>query len=338
MKILGIDTSFDDTAAAVVLDGRAVLSNVVSNRMDLHAEFGGIVPEVAFREHILRIWPVVHEALAHAETSLDELDAVAVTYGPGLIGSLMVGVAFARELAVARGRPVVLVNHLEGHLYSPFLDDGPEPVFPHCALIVSGGHTSLYRVDAWGSYRMIGNSRDDAAGEAFDKIAKFLGLGYPGGPIVDAEADRAATALPDVPRPMKGSDNYDFSFSGLKTAVIQRCRRAEHAGTPLPIPEVCRGVREAVVDVLVDKAVRAALDLRLPMLTLSGGVAANRTLADTMAEAAARQGIAFATTKREYATDNAAMIAGVAAHLYAARGPSPLDTDVAARLPLGPRV
>ncbi|MBE7557460.1 tRNA (adenosine(37)-N6)-threonylcarbamoyltransferase complex transferase subunit TsaD [bacterium] len=337
MNLLGIDTSFDDTAAAVVADGRTILSNVVSSRLELHEHFGGIVPEVAFREHVLRIQTVVEEALARANTPLDKLDAVAVTYGPGLLGSLMVGVSFARALAVGRGLPTVLVNHLEGHLYSPFLSDGAEPRFPHCAMIVSGGHTSLYRVEAWGKYTMLGNSRDDAAGEAFDKVAKFLGLGYPGGPIVDQYAQRAKAGLPDLPRPMLHSDDYDFSFSGLKTAVIARLVKAEKDRETIPAEDVCRGVLEAVVEVLTSKAMAAALDHGLSQLTLSGGVAANATLRDALAREAEKQGIEFLAAPRTLATDNAAMIAGVGWHLLSARGPSPLDQDVMARLPLGPR-
>ena len=337
MIILGIDTSFDDTAAAVVGDGRRMLSNVVSSHLELHERFGGIVPEVAFREHILRIQPVVEEALKEAKTTLEEIEAVAVTYGPGLLGSLMVGVSFARALAVGRGLPTVLVNHLEGHLYSPFLSNGAEPRFPHCAMIVSGGHTSLYRVESWGRYTMLGNSRDDAAGEAFDKVAKFLGLGYPGGPIVDEYAQRTTAGLADLPRPMRYSEDYDFSFSGLKTAVITRLRKAEAVGEAIPHETVCRGVLDAVVDVLVAKAIRAALDFHLPQLTLSGGVAANATLREAMAREAEKQGIEFLAVPRALATDNVAMIAGVGCHLLQLRGPSPLDQDVAARLPLGPR-
>jgi tRNA N6-adenosine threonylcarbamoyltransferase len=336
MKILGIDTSFDDTAAAVVRDGEEILSNVVSSRMELHLPFGGIVPEVAFREHGLRIWPVVEKALQDANTKQEELDAVAVTHGPGLLGSLLVGLSFARSLAQGLSIPYIAVNHLEGHLYSPFMGE-IDAVFPHCALIVSGGHTSLYRVDGWGDYRMLGNSRDDAAGEAFDKIAKFLGLGYPGGPVVSQLAEKAQESL-KLPRPMINADNFDFSFSGLKTAVITRCTKAQESGVPIANERVCRGMLEAVVDVLVEKSVRAALDYNLPLLTLSGGVAANTQLRESMAQEAKRQNISFAATPKQLAMDNASMIAGVGYHLYKKRGPSPLDLDVAARLPLGPRI
>lgn len=342
MKILGIETSCDETSAAVVQGGMRVLSNVVASQIALHQAHGGVVPELAARGHVTAIIPVVETALAEAEVELAAVDAIAVTVGPGLAGSLLVGVNVAKSLAYALDKPLIPVNHLEGHVYANWLtpagaEPRPAPRFPVVCLLVSGGHTELILMTGHREYRHLGRTLDDAAGEAFDKGARLLGLGYPGGPAIQKAAAGGRPDAFELPRAWLGESD-DFSFSGLKTAVIGRLRAAERAGVSLPVPSVCCGVLEAVVEVLVEKAIRAALDFNLPLLTLSGGVAANATLCAALAREAERQAVAFLPCPRALATDNAAMIAGVGYHLLAARGASRLDQDVAARLPLGSRV
>jgi N6-L-threonylcarbamoyladenine synthase len=283
MLILGIDTSCDDTSASVVEDGSKIVSNVVSGQEVIHGRYGGIVPELASRRHIEMIWPVVDKALRRAKAGLGDLSAVSVCHGPGLIGSLLVGCSFAKAMCFSTGLPLVSVNHLEGHIFSCFLsgDSYPDgarsgatsPEFPFIALIVSGGHTCLYRVDGFGRYRELGRTRDDAAGEAYDKVSKLLGLGYPGGPLIDALAQKGDPAAVDFPRAYL-PEGLDFSFSGLKTAVMNYLKGKERAS----VHDICAGFQQAVVDVLVRKTEGAAKKEGIGRVTVSGGVGANSLL------------------------------------------------------------
>jgi N6-L-threonylcarbamoyladenine synthase len=318
--VLGIETSCDETAAAVVAEGRDVRSSVVSSQIDLHARFGGVVPEIASRAHVDLLTPVVAEAmlLAGVEDGR-ELAAVACTVGPGLIGSLLVGVSHAKALALVWGVPFVGVNHLEGHLYASFLEE-PDLELPAVVVLVSGGHTMLILMEAPGRYRLLGQTIDDAAGEAFDKVARFLGLGYPGGPAIDRiamEGDPAAVAFP---RGLKG-DGYDFSFSGLKTSVITHVRKHPE----LSVPDVAASFQEAVVDVLVTKARAAAKEVGAKAICLAGGVAANSVLRERTLDACIEDGLHAYLPSRSMCTDNAAMIAAAGWWRLQSDGPTPLD-------------
>jgi N6-L-threonylcarbamoyladenine synthase len=338
MLVLGVETSCDETAAAVVEDGRRVRSDVVASQVLVHAQYGGVVPEVASRQHVATIVPVIRRAAADAGIALAELDAVAVTCGPGLVGALLVGVETAKALAYALGKPVVGVNHLAGHLAAVFLEDPtvPEPPpYPHLALLVSGGHTALIRVDGPGATRLLGATRDDAAGEAFDKVGKLLGLGYPGGVVIDRLAATGDPKAVAFPRALAGRDDIDFSFSGLKTAV------ATHLGGAAPpagaaLADVCASFQAAVVDVLVRKSRRALVREGLRHLQLCGGVAANRGLRAGLAAAAATDGFALYIPPPKRCTDNAAMIAAAGSQLLARGVRAPLDLGVDPGLPLDP--
>jgi len=351
VRILGIESSCDETAAALVVDGRRILSSVVASQIDIHRKYGGVVPELASREHLRQIVPVVREALAGAELRLDEVDAIAVTQGPGLVGSLLVGITYGKTLAEALGKPLLAVNHLEGHVHAAFLQahqNGDTPELPAVCLIVSGGHTVLYEVktdSASGSgalhYRKLGQTRDDAAGEAYDKVAKLLGLGYPGGPILD----RLAAAADNTPPPVKfgptrtRGNPLDFSFSGLKTAVLYHLREhPEYNGEvakreeavaqgdrkledllPLCSAETLGLVREfqsAVVRDLVDRTLAAAEETSVGTILVSGGVAANSQLRATLRVRAAERGLKIFFPSCELSTDNAAMIAAAAYPRY----------------------
>jgi N6-L-threonylcarbamoyladenine synthase len=318
--ILGIESSCDETAAAVVVGGHEVRSSVVSSQIDLHARFGGVVPEVASRAHVERIVPVIVEAMGEAGIEGRDLDAVAATYGPGLVGALLVGVSAAKALALVWDVPFVAVNHLEGHLVASFLED-PDLELPVVVLLVSGGHTMLVALEAPTQYRVLGATLDDAAGEAFDKVARYLGLGYPGGPAIDrlsAEGDPTAIRFP---RAMRG-DSLDFSFSGLKTSVVNHVRKHPEVRTA----DVAASFQAAAVDVLVDKARRAAEQVGAKGICLGGGVAANSLLRDRIAAACAEDGLRAFLPSRALCTDNAAMIAAAAWHRLGATGPSPLST------------
>jgi N6-L-threonylcarbamoyladenine synthase len=317
--ILGIETSCDETAAAVVRDGREVLSSVVSSQIDLHARFGGVVPEVASRAHVELLTPVVAEALVEAGVEGEEVDAVAATAGPGLIGSLLVGVSAAKAMALVWDVPYVAVNHLEAHCVAAFLEE-PDLQPPIVVLLVSGGHTLLVEVADVGRYRILGGTVDDAAGEAFDKVARFLGLGYPGGPVIDREATAGDPAAIRFPRAML-DDGLDLSFSGLKTSVVNHVRKHPDVSTA----DVCASFQEAVVDVLVTKARRAARQVGARGLALAGGVAANSQLRERVLDACAEDGLQGFLPSRAMCTDNAAMVAATAFHRLRADGPSPLD-------------
>ena len=330
MKILGIETSCDETAAAVVEDGRRILSNVVASQTRVHAPYGGIVPEVASRHHLEGLVPVVEAALKEARCRWSDLSAVAVTYGPGLSGSLLVGLNLAKAIAFARSLPLVGVHHLEAHNYANWLDDGGPPPqgFPVLALIVSGAHTDLVLMEGHGRYRRLGRTRDDAAGEAFDKVGRFLGLGFPGGPAIERAAAHVSHTSLRLPRAWMGGAS-DFSFSGLKTAVLRLAR--QRGGQTLPAAEVAAAFQEAVVDVLVTKTVRAARREGVSQILLSGGVAANAALRDRLAR---RSPVPMRVPPPNLCTDNGAMVA-VCAHFRIQRGlVSGLDLDVAAAVPI----
>jgi N6-L-threonylcarbamoyladenine synthase len=333
VRVLAIETSCDETASAVVEDGRRALSDVVATQIEIHRRWGGVVPELASRNHVVQVMPVVDEALARAGVGPEALDAIAVTSGPGLVGALLVGVQAAKALALAWEKPLVGVNHLEGHLVAAFLCEKP-PEFPYLGLVVSGGHTSLYAAHAFGDYRLLGQTRDDAAGEAFDKGAKLLGLPYPGGIAIDRlakEGDASALRFPKAI--VKGAD-LDFSFSGLKTALLRHVK--EH-GVPAgsALADLCASYQEAIVRALVEKAFRAARRLQFPRLVLSGGVAANSRLrAAVAARAGEYEGMEVFLPAPGLCTDNAAMIgvAGTHAFLRGRRSGADLAADPAWRL------
>jgi len=352
--VLAVESSCDETGIAVIQDGRRILSNVVASQTALHAASGGIVPEVAARAHLRWIVPVLDQALADAGARVEDVDAVAVTYGPGLAGSLLVGINFAKTLAWVHDKPLVGVNHLEGHLYAAWLrdagqDDGPEPVFPLVALIVSGGHTFLVEMPDHLTYRLLGQTVDDAAGEAFDKVGRLLGLPYPGGPEVSRAAERATRHDAAFPRAWLG-ETFDFSFSGLKTAArrtIDEARRDE--GLPIgraaeaepearlsgtATTELAWGFQDSVVDVLVTKTIRAAEETGARSIVLGGGVAANHALRARLAGEAEALGLPLIVPRPALCTDNGAMIGAAGARRFAAGERSGLDLDARPSLPL----
>lgn len=327
MLILGIDTSCDDTAAGVVEDGRRIVSHFISGQDEIHEKYGGIVPELASRRHIEMIWPVVNEAMKKAGIGFGDLSAIAVTHGPGLIGSLLVGTCFAKSLAYVHSIPLVAVNHLEGHIFSTFLEFAPR--FPFLAMVVSGGHTSIYLVKAVGVYIEIGRTRDDAAGEAYDKVAKLLGYGYPGGPVIDQLASGGNPAAIDFPRP-NFRDSFDFSFSGLKTAVLYHIKKhpeASHA-------DIAASFQSAVVDVLVNRMTEIAEKQGVGRVALSGGVAANRYLRKRLQQTACDNNLQIYMPSLHLCTDNAAMIASAGYYRFIKGDTSDLSLNPMAYLPL----
>ena len=327
--VLGIETSCDETAAAVVMGGTDVLSSVVASQLDEHARFGGVVPEIASRAHLEALPQVTWQALERAHIDYSRIDAVAATVGPGLVGALLVGVSAAKTTALALGVPFVGVNHLEAHLYAALLDE-PNTEFPMLFVLVSGGHTLFVEMTDPHSYRVIGQTIDDAAGEAFDKVARFLGLPYPGGPAIDKAALRGDESAFKFPRAML-HDGLDVSFSGLKTAVINQVRANPSAATD----DVAASFQRAVVDVLVHKARRAATQVGAKTLALGGGVAANSLLRREMARGAEEDGLSIVLPSREMCTDNAAMIASAGWYRLARGESSPLDTGANPNLKLG---
>jgi N6-L-threonylcarbamoyladenine synthase len=331
VKVLGVETSCDETSAAVVRDGSEILSNVVSSQVALHRPYGGVVPELASRNHLLLINSVIEQALAEARTSLNDVDAIAATYGPGLASSLLIGLNAAKGIAFAIGKPFVGVNHVEAHLYSPLLGGTATDPLPMVSLIVSGGHTILAHATAIGKHEILGQTVDDAAGEAFDKVAKLLSLGYPGGPEIEKHAQRGNPTAIDFPRSMLHDGGYNFSFSGLKTSVLYFLRK-----NPQHRPEdVCASFQEAVVDVLVGKVIRAATDLHVHSVSVSGGVSINGRLREKLGVECQRHGLQLLLAPAKLCTDNAAMIAALAYHKLQSSGQSGYALEVAPSIGLG---
>ncbi len=327
--ILGIETSCDDTAAAVLRDA-AVLSSIVSSQDEIHSPYGGVVPELASRQHMYNILPIIDQALRAAETRLEQLDGIAVTCGPGLVGSLLVGISVTKALALAKNLPLIGVNHIEGHILAVRLEH--EVLFPFVCLVVSGGHTSLYVARDWGDYELISGTRDDAAGEAFDKAAKMLGLGYPGGRIIDRLAQNGDPTAIRFPRAHLKKSQEGFSYSGLKTALRHFLQSPGRASWRLE--DIAASYQEAVVDMLVEPTIRAALERGLPRIVVSGGVSANSRLRQRMQEEGRRRGLHVFVASPRFCTDNAAMIALAGAWRLANGMQSSLELNASATLRL----
>ncbi len=335
VRILGVETSCDETAASIVEDGRTILSSVVASQIDLHAQYGGVFPEVASRQHILAIYPIIEQALQQAHLTLGDIDAVAATRGPGLPGSLVVGLNAAKGLALMNDLPLIGVNHLEGHIYSAWLHSqnetpGAAPQFPLLALVVSGGHTELVLISAHLNYRRLGATLDDAAGEAFDKVARLLGLSYPGGPSIQAAAAGGNPIAFDFPRAWL-EDTWNFSFSGLKTAVMREIRKLESRSAPIPTADIAASFQAAVIDVLVSKTMHAAKKFEAKSILIAGGVSANKALRQSFSLRIAA-GLHIPTL--QLCTDNAAMIAAAGYHRFCAGQRDRLDIDILPNWPL----
>jgi N6-L-threonylcarbamoyladenine synthase len=317
MLVLGIETSCDDTAAAVLLDGRTILANVVSSQDEIHGAYGGVVPELASRQHIRNILPVIDAALGKAGVSLKDLGGIAVTQGPGLVGSLLVGLSVAKAMAFRWGMPYVGVNHLEAHLLAIHLEH--EVPFPYIALLASGGHTLLYCVKDIGEYLYLGGTRDDAAGEAYDKVAKMMGLGYPGGRVIDSLAKTGDRKAIRFPRARLKKSPYDFSFSGIKTSVLQHLKSQDQQEWKAHVPDIAASFQEAVVDMLINPTISAAVAQNVNRIVLAGGVAANSRLREKINESAAPKNLQVYFPSAKFCTDNAAMIA-LTGHHWISRG------------------
>ena len=316
--ILAIESSCDETAVAVIKNGHEMLSNVVSTQIEIHRRYGGVVPEIASRKHLELINAVVQEALDQAHMTLDDMTHIAVTYGPGLVGALLVGVATAKALAFASGKPLIGVHHIEGHICANFLVK-QDFHFPLVCLVVSGGHTNIIKITDHGQYLLLGQTKDDAAGEAYDKIARAIGLPYPGGPHIEQLAREGNADAVELPRAWMGEDSYDFSFSGLKSAVLNYLNKAKMKGEEINAADVAASFQQAVLDVLVEKTVRAAVEHGVDTILLAGGVAANGTLRQQLQKAAEVHQIQVHYPPVSFCTDNAAMI-GAAAHYKAVKG------------------
>jgi len=331
--IMGIETSCDETAAAIVKDGKKIISNIVASQISIHQKYGGVVPEIASRKHMEDIIPVIDKALDESGKKITDLSAIAVTYGPGLIGSLLVGLSVAKAIALAKNIPLIGVNHLESHIYANFLEHN-EINPPFICLIVSGGHTSLIYIKCFGEYKLLGQTKDDAAGEAFDKIAKFLDLGYPGGPIIEKLAKEGNPSSIQFPRPILNDKSYDFSFSGLKTAVIYYIKKLEKENKNIPVSDILASFQQAVTDVLVGKTIKAALKFKTKQIILAGGVAANSSLRREIKEKAKLLNIKVFYPSISLCTDNAAMVASAGYYKFKENKKSSLSLDAVSRLPL----
>lgn len=334
--ILAIESSCDETAASVVKNGRSVLSNVISSQIDLHKLYGGVVPEIASRKHIEKINQVIEEALATAGMKLEEMDAVGVTYGPGLVGALLVGVAEAKAISYAKKLPLVGVHHIEGHISANYIEN-PDLEPPFVCLVVSGGHTHLVVVRDYGKYEILGHTRDDAAGEAFDKVARAIGLGYPGGPKIDRLAKEGNPEAIMFPRPKFEDSPYDFSFSGLKSAVLNYLNGCQMKGVEINRADVAASFQKAVCDVLVEHAMLAVKESGLGKFAIAGGVASNSSLREAFAKACEKQGVAFYHPSPIFCTDNAAMIGAAAYYEFIAGKRDGLDLNAVPNLKLGER-
>ncbi len=334
IKILAIESSCDETAAAVVVNGRDMRSNVISSQIDLHTLYGGVVPEIASRKHIEKINQVIEQALKDANMTLDDIDAIGVTYGPGLIGALLVGVAEAKAISYARNIPLVGVHHIEGHISANYIEN-PDLEPPFLCLVVSGGHTHLVRVVDYGKYEILGRTRDDAAGEAFDKVARAIGLGYPGGPKIEKVSHEGNPDAIDFPRAKVGDDVYDFSFSGLKSAVLNYLNGCRMKGIEIVQADVAASFQKAVTDVLVDHAMHAVEEYHADKFAIAGGVASNGVIREAIKEACEKRGVKFYRPSPILCTDNAAMIGAAAYYDFIAGKRSGLDLNAVANLKLG---
>ena len=334
--ILGIESSCDETAASVVRNGREVLSNVISSQIALHTLYGGVVPEIASRKHIEKINVVIEEVLAEAHMTLDDIDAIGVTYGPGLVGALLVGVSEAKAIAYAKNLPLIGVHHIEGHISANYIENKDlEP--PFACLVVSGGHTHLVIVKDYGKYEIVGRTRDDAAGEAFDKVARAIGLGYPGGPKIDKVSKEGNPNAIAFPRAKVADSAYDFSFSGLKSAVLNYLNGCKMKNIPIVQADVAASFQKAVVDVLVEHAMHAVEEYGFKKFAIAGGVASNSALRSAMEEACKKRGVAFYHPSPILCTDNAAMIGAAAYYEYLAGTRSGWDLNAVPNLKLGER-
>jgi N6-L-threonylcarbamoyladenine synthase len=334
--ILAIETSCDETAAAVVRNGREVLSNIISSQIELHKLYGGVVPEIASRKHIEKINQVIEEALVEAKVTLEDIDAIGVTYGPGLVGALLVGVAEAKAISFATKKPLVGVHHIEGHVSANYIENKElEP--PFLCLIVSGGHTHLVLVKEYGTYEIIGRTRDDAAGEAFDKVARAIGLGYPGGPKIDKLSKEGNKNAITFPRAHIEGAPYDFSFSGLKSAVLNHINISEMKQEEINRADIAASFQEAVIDVLVTRTMLAAKDFNMKQVAIAGGVASNSALRDAMRTACTENGLTFYHPSPIFCTDNAAMIGAAAYYEYQKGTRSGLDLNAVPNLKIGER-
>lgn len=334
MYTLALETSCDETSAAVIQDGRQILSNIISTQVPIHRKFGGVVPEIASRQHIEYVMPIIKEALDTAHVSLQEIDHIGVTYGPGLVGALLVGVAAAKALSFALDKPLVGVNHMEGHIFANFLSH-PELEPPFLALVVSGGHTQLVKIEGYNTFTLLGQTRDDAAGEAFDKIARVMGYPYPGGPQIDKLAKDGNPDAIAFPKALHEKHNFEFSFSGLKSAVINYLHNKQQAGEEVNRADVAASFQYAIVDALVQKSVHALKETGLKEIVLAGGVSANKTLQNTLAKAAERTGARLVHPTPILCTDNAVMIACRGYFMYINGEKSPLGLNAVPSLKLG---
>lgn len=336
VRILAIESSCDETAAAVVENGRTVCSNVISSQIDIHTLYGGVVPEIASRKHTERISQVVRKALEEADAKLNEVDAVAVTYGPGLVGALLVGVSYAKGLAFSAGKPLIGVHHIEGHICANYIDH-PELEPPFLSLVISGGHTHLVHVADYGKYEILGISRDDAAGEVFDKVARAIGLGYPGGPKIDRISEEGDPAAIAFPRAKIRESEYDFSFSGLKSAVLNYLNSIKMSGEEVRRADVAASFQQAVIDMILERAFLAVKERGERRIVLAGGVASNRHLRDAFSKECEAQGIELYCPPPILCTDNAAMIGAAAYYEYLSGVRDGWDLNAVPNLRLGER-